>query len=251
MATLNGIFPRLNPHPPTAMSLVDLVQHTPVQTNAINTFLPKHSLRVSPSWPNLHPWDAFRDSVWKKGLSSFQTQEPVERGENPAGHLESLPRTRSVTNIPDVPLCTLGSGWANRRILVLPEYQEAERADLSAFEDLINIFAVTGQHGIGAPVFHSTTMTPTVRPGKTMFLLWLLSAHGASRAWTPYHAATRQWLPSPLPRRRRLPAFVPRSHIGLHNLEFHTPRKNPGSHRLEQIHRSACKSITEQSVLRR
>ena len=152
------------------MSLVDLVQHTPVQTNAINTFLPKHSLRVSPSWPNLPPLGCIQRLRLEEGYI-VQTQEPVERGENPVGHLESLPRIRSVTNTPDVPLCTLGLGWANRRILVLPEYQEAERADLSVFEDLINIFAVTGQHGIGAPVFHSTTMTPNVRPGKTMFLL--------------------------------------------------------------------------------
>jgi len=131
------------------MPLKNLVEHTTVQKEAIDKYLSE----VGPMCPSsLSVWDAFRSSIWKKGLEFLQKEELVER-EGSLIHdihaiLDPFPLTRSTVTLPAAipktwrPLC--------RRILVRSEYYEIEQAVLSENEVEADAFVVAGQPGIGS-----------------------------------------------------------------------------------------------------
>ena len=150
------------------MLLEDLKQHARAQTDGINALLddPNDTTFYS-SWHNSDRWLAFKDSLWNKGLPwSFQKEEPVERDNNPVEDFrilpDTLPDTRQVADVPDILLCTLGLDAASPRIFVRPEYEEAEKGALSAAQEFVTNFVVTGGPGIGkfAPHPASTPSNP-------------------------------------------------------------------------------------------
>ena len=127
------------------MSLEDLSQFVPAQTLKIDKLV-THKRYFSRFAPFVSSWDAFRRSVWGKGLASFQTEEPVQRGDDPVS--EQAPTMRSVMRFPrDIPFdWNLGI----KQILVRSEYEEAERAALWSNSHAMDAFLVTGQPGIGS-----------------------------------------------------------------------------------------------------
>lgn len=125
------------------MSLSSLFKNTSVQEEAINEL----SLLVSSTTRWSTYWGDFRDSVWGRGLKSFQKEEPVERDDvDPVDHVE-LPTTHPVVTLP----ATLPNVWKlhSRQILVRSEYNEAERTAVLSSESDKDVFVVTGQPGIG------------------------------------------------------------------------------------------------------
>ena len=127
------------------MSLENLSQFVPAQTLKINKLLARKGL-FSRFTPFLSSWDAFRRSVWGKGLASFQREEPVQRSDDPVS--EQAPTTCSVMRFP----CDIPSHWSLgiKQILVRSEYEEAERAAVWSNAHAMDALLVTGQPGIGS-----------------------------------------------------------------------------------------------------
>jgi hypothetical protein len=131
------------------MSLEDLTQYIPTQTTAIKRLVQAGHFT---SGPTSLAWTEFKDSVWKKGLESSQSQEPVERDEEPIDEdyvpADSVPPLALVATIPD----TLPDVWGSfsKRILVRSDYHEAEQTVLSANANHKDALLVTGHHGIGS-----------------------------------------------------------------------------------------------------
>ena len=155
------------------MPLESLVEHSTVQTEAIDRYLSE----VGPMCPSsLSVWDAFRSSIWKRGLEFLQKEELVERDEKPIDDihalLDPLPLTRSTLTLS----AALPESWRPlcRRILVRSEYYETEQAVLWNNKDEANAFVVAGQSGIGSPPLTPLLTAPNLRLGKSAFLLWLL-----------------------------------------------------------------------------
>ena len=147
------------------MSLEDLSHYVPAQTLKIDKLVARKGY-FSRSTPFVSSWDAFRRSVWRKGLASFGTEEPVERGDDPVS--EQAPTTRMVMKISS----TTPTDWdlGTKRILVCPKYEEAERAALSANACTRDVFFVTGHPGIGWASITPSPPESNLWPGKSVFL---------------------------------------------------------------------------------
>jgi hypothetical protein len=131
------------------MSLSDLIKYIPAQTRAINQL--SSGLDSTTVWCTA--WTGFRDALWGKGLESLQRQERVKRDDNPVEDVDLLPDPRPLTRfVATAPGTRLPGGWSfdTQRILVRPEYLEAEKAAVLSSETNDNVFAVNGQPGIGS-----------------------------------------------------------------------------------------------------
>ena len=152
------------------MSLESLTGHRDDQRSKIDG-----NTRGFDNSADVADWTAFRDSVWGKeltflgaeelasleaeGLESLKargvtTSEEEEEEEEPADRDDEplpdvAPATCAVVQIPE----TMPEVWDldNNYILVRSEYEEAERAAVSANARNVNAFLVTGQPGIGWP----------------------------------------------------------------------------------------------------
>ena len=135
------------------MSLEDLTEHIPAQRDAVNKLWenPRNLLHDHQSLPT---WNRFNESVWGRSLRSLQEEKEVERDDDPIGDthilLDSLPRAHSILIPPKTP----ARDWNvySRQILV-----RSERAALSASEEGMYVFVVTGQPGNGLPPSFSVT----------------------------------------------------------------------------------------------
>jgi len=159
---------------PSLMSLEDLTTHTPAQQLKIDKLINYNeyfsdSKRIHYlSTGGLSTWVEFRDSLWGQDMPIVKTHEPTNDdedlpngkgipGDEPTSSDEPLsevaPVLRPVMEIPeDIALI-----WnlENRKFVVRSEYEETERAIMSANADSIQAFVVTGQPGIGSPSPHS------------------------------------------------------------------------------------------------
>ena len=110
-------------------------------------------------------WEAFRRSVWEKGLASFETEEPVERGDDPVS--EQVPNMRSVVKIS----LTMPTDWdlGIKRILVRSEHEEVKRVALSSNASTMDAFLVTGQPGISLVSITPSPTEPNLWPGKSEY----------------------------------------------------------------------------------
>ena len=128
------------------MSLEDLTQYAPAQTDAINRLI--HAGHFTPG-PISSAWTEFKESVWRTGIASLQAQEPVERDDDPVDDDDLVvPTATLVAIIPD----TLPDVWhpSSQRILVRSDYYEAEITALSASEAGKGVFLATGHPGNGS-----------------------------------------------------------------------------------------------------
>ena len=134
------------------MSLEDLYENAPAQQEAINrvSVHPANPLRALPL--GLDEWVGFRNAVWGKKEEPWLQEEEITRDtEDPIENDHILPDTLPPTRFVITPPETLPSVWAlnSRQILVRDEYHVAEQAAISANEERIHVFVVTGQPGIG------------------------------------------------------------------------------------------------------
>ena len=144
------------------MSLENLTQYTSTQTDAINRLILMGRLTTGPISAT---WTGLKESVWKKGLLSLETQEPVERDDDPVDDedipFDAVPASTLVAKIPD----TLPNVWGScsKRILVRSDYLEAEQTSLSANENNKDALLVAGHPGIGLlpfPLHHLAESDP-------------------------------------------------------------------------------------------
>jgi len=126
------------------MSLNDLIEHVKTQEEAIGNL---SFVGVSYETRVCAAWDAFRKSIWGKGLEAFQESQLVQRDtSNQAERVVSPADNYLVATIPTIP----GGNQDNRQILVRSEYYEAARtAVLLSGKRYRDVFVVTGQPGIG------------------------------------------------------------------------------------------------------
>jgi len=122
------------------MSLRDLVEHVPAQEEAIRNLDPEALFKT-----RMRTWIDFRTHLW--GNESFQEMRPVEEINTIRGVVS--PDHHVVATVPRAmfPSWRLGC----EKILVRPEYNEAEREAMLASKTSIRVFVVTGQPGIGLP----------------------------------------------------------------------------------------------------
>ena len=137
------------------MSLEDLTKYASAQTDAINCLIQMGRFTTGPISNN---WTEFKESVWKKGLASVETQEPVERDDDPIDEYEIDPATVPVSALVAPFPGSLPKVWDSysQQILVRLEYQETEQTVLSANENKAALL-VAGQPGIGLLSSRSTT----------------------------------------------------------------------------------------------
>ena len=140
------------------MSLKDLVPHISHQERKINQ-LATSSDRFFCHGSLLDGWVAFRESLWGQRLES----EELVQEDGTVDTLVTFPET-----IPDV----LSRGTS--RILVRAEYEETERAALSANASDVQAFLVSGQPGIGRSPCIPSSPELDLSSGKTAFMIWLL-----------------------------------------------------------------------------
>ena len=151
------------------MSLQDLTEYVPTQSYKIHEFI-VHGDVLSHSGPVHSAWNTFRRFVWRKGLASFESQEPVARD---AGAIsETTPTSCMVMKVPPAILDVWDLG--SSQILVRSEFQQAERAAVSANTENKYVFLVAGQPGIGPPSPSSSLIESNLSSGKSVFLMWLL-----------------------------------------------------------------------------
>ena len=151
------------------MSLQDLTEHVPALSSGIHELV-GHADLFSHSGPIHSAWDTFRRSVWGKGVASFEFPGPIEG--DASALPETIPASRPVMEVPT----TVPNFWDMdiSRILVRSEFQEAERAALSANAMNMDAFVVAGQPEIGSPSPSLSAVEPDLSVGKSVFLMWLL-----------------------------------------------------------------------------
>jgi len=174
------VFP-LPPRPPSSptMSLRSLNKYARSQTAKINENK-KYFTAADSSWIQL------RDSLWGKGLRSL-TVSPRDLqklrsslDEDPLPNV--TPTTYPVVKIPE----TMPDLWdlrGQQHLLVRSEYEEAEKAALSANEEGSDMFLITGQPGVGMPplALSSPSAEPNLSSGKSVLLIWFFMCRLALR----------------------------------------------------------------------
>jgi len=165
------------------MSLEHLATLAPNQQLKIDKLI-RDGVFSPPGLPDLSVWTAFKESLWKQNLPTAKVQgdgKPLPDAEvlpdaealpddkllpddeplpDDKPHPEAAPAARPIVEIPQdiVDLYNLESG----RILVRSEYEETERAVLSANAANIEAFVVTGQPGIGVPLLAQPSTEPNL-----------------------------------------------------------------------------------------
>lgn len=125
------------------LSLSDLSEHAPAQDKAINAL--SSGIKSGTRWCNA--WKEFRVSYWGRDPRSLLTIERPER-EGPDAVLDvRVPDEYFVATFPTLPPKT----WtpSGPKILLRPEYYEAENAALWSSKSTLEMFVVSGQPGIG------------------------------------------------------------------------------------------------------
>ena len=136
----------LDDHPPPA-SLNDLTRHIEIQNQAIKSLPPG----VIAPLVSEAPWEDFRQEFWKKPLTSLETPETIDRGEDPvednvfpegppSGSFPVIVAPKSFSN---------ALGLASRKIVVRSEYDEAEQMAVLSVKSGVRLFVATGTPGIG------------------------------------------------------------------------------------------------------
>ena len=110
------------------MSLRDLKhlqQFCPTQEKLIR----EHAPLPDSKHAQCEEWEAFRKSIWLKGVDCFEEEEPFDRDEHPLPSSrilpDVLPPSRSIMTAPELLLNAFGIRYQNK-LLVRAEYRKAE-----------------------------------------------------------------------------------------------------------------------------